>query len=49
MNDGALLLFEVGQGQAHDVASHAVAQGFELIEIAKDLTGIDRVVVLKKH
>lgn len=48
MNRGALLLFEVGMGQAPDVASHAVGQGFELIEIAKDLSGIDRVVVLKK-
>lgn len=49
MRDDALLLFEVGIGQAHDVASHAVAHGFELIEIAKDLSGIDRVVVCKKN
>ena len=49
MNDGALLLFEVGMGQAQDVASHGVAHGFTLVEIAKDLSGIDRVVVLKKN
>ncbi len=49
MNAGALLLFEVGMGQAQDVASHGVAQGFELIEIGQDLSGIDRVVVLKKN
>lgn len=49
MHDGALLVFEVGMGQAQDVASHAVAKGFELIAIAKDLSGIDRVVVLKKQ
>lgn len=49
MNAHAVLLFEVGMGQAQDVASHAVAHGFALIEIAKDLSGIDRVVVLKKN
>lgn len=46
MNDGALLAFEVGQGQAQDVAMHAQAHGFALLEIANDYQGIDRVVVL---
>lgn len=49
MNPGALLIFEVGQGQAEDVAIHGKAQGFALVEIAKDLSGIDRVVVLKNN
>lgn len=44
----ALLVFEVGAGQAQDVATHARAHGFSLVEIAKDLQGIDRVVVLEK-
>lgn len=49
MNDGALLVFEVGQGQAEDVAMHAEALGFARVEIAKDLSGIDRVVVLRNN
>lgn len=44
--EGALLVFEVGQGQAQDVAMHAQAHGFTLLEIANDLQGIDRVVAL---
>lgn len=42
-----VLLFEVGQSQADDVAAHARAHGYSVVEIAKDLSGIDRVVVLK--
>lgn len=49
MNPGALLLFEVGQGQAEDVAMHAEALGFVRVAIAKDLSGIDRVVVLRNN
>lgn len=48
MKPGALLLFEVGAGQADDVAMHGLAHGFAMVEIAKDLAGIDRVVVLEK-
>jgi release factor glutamine methyltransferase len=47
MNPGAILLFEVGMGQADDVAMHAKAHGFSLVEIVADLSGIDRVVVLE--
>lgn len=49
MNQGALLLFEVGQGQAEDVAMHAEALDFSRVAIAKDLSGIDRVVVLRNN
>lgn len=47
MNEGALLLFEVGMGQAEDVAMHARAHGYRHVETVKDLSGIDRVVVLE--
>lgn len=46
LNEGAHVLFEVGQGQAHEVASFATNAGFTLIDIIKDLAGIDRVVAL---
>lgn len=44
----ALLVFEVGAGQAQDVAMHGQAHGFTLVEIARDLNGIDRVVAFRK-
>lgn len=47
LNPGALVLFEVGMGQAEDVAALAVAQGFTLKEIVADLAGIARVVALE--
>lgn len=46
LNPGALVLFEVGMGQADDVAALAVAQGFTVKEIVADLAGIPRVVAL---
>lgn len=46
---GALLLFEVGAGQADDVAMLGQAHGFTLIDISPDLAGISRVVVLQKQ
>ena len=48
MNPNAVLLFEVGMGQAEDVAALGVAAGFAVKEIAADLAGIARVVVLEK-
>lgn len=48
MNPNAVLLFEVGMGQAEDVAALGVAAGFTLKETAADLAGIARVVVLEK-
>lgn len=47
LNPNALILFEVGQGQADDVAKLGVAQGYTLVEISTDLAGIGRVVVLQ--
>lgn len=47
LNPGALVLFEVGMGQAEDVAALGAAQGFTLKEIACDLAGIARVVALE--
>lgn len=49
LNPGAHLLFEVGQGQAADVAALGQAAGCNLIDIVKDLAGIDRVVALAFH
>ena len=47
MNAGALLLFEVGMGQADDVAALGRAHGFTDIQIIPDLAGIARVVALQ--
>jgi release factor glutamine methyltransferase len=46
-NPIALLLFEVGMGQAEDVAAIGVAAGWQRIEITNDLAGIPRVVALQ--
>lgn len=47
LNTNALVLFEVGEGQAADVAALGEAAGWTVKEIAKDLAGIDRVVVFE--
>lgn len=44
---GSLVLFEVGMGQAEDVAALGQAAGWKLLEIATDLAGIARVVALE--
>ena len=49
LNANALVVFEVGMGQAADVAALGVAHGFELKEIVNDLAGIARVVVLTRQ
>jgi release factor glutamine methyltransferase len=49
LNAGALVLFEVGQGQAADVAALGAAAGWRLIEIANDLAGIARVVAFETN
>lgn len=44
LNPDALVLFEVGMGQANDVATLVVAHGFTLHPTTPDLAGIARVV-----
>lgn len=46
--EGGLLAFEVGIGQAQDVADLMVNAGFKVLEIRKDLSGIERAVVGRK-
>lgn len=48
-NPNALLLFEVGIGQAEDVATIGVNAGWKLLEITNDLAGIPRVVALQTN
>jgi release factor glutamine methyltransferase len=43
----ALVLFEVGASQADDVAALGIAAGWNLLEIANDLSGIARVVAFE--
>lgn len=42
------LIFEVGQGQADEVAAIAVQNGFALQNIRKDYGGVERAVILRK-
>lgn len=47
LNKGGYLLFELGFGQSQDVKTLMEQNGFSNIEIIKDLSGIDRVIVGK--
>lgn len=47
LNPRSLVIFEVGMGQAQDVAALGQDYGFTFIEISADLAGIGRVVVLQ--
>lgn len=47
LKDG-LIFLEIGMGQAEAVQNLALAEGFEVLEIVKDLAGIERVMILKK-
>lgn len=47
LNPGALVLFEVGQGQAVDIAALGTASGFSITGIVNDLAGIARVVAME--
>lgn len=44
LNDGGFLLYEIGFDQGKDVKSIMKDNGFDNIEIIKDLSGLDRVV-----
>ncbi|MDE6276407.1 MAG: peptide chain release factor N(5)-glutamine methyltransferase [Clostridia bacterium] len=46
LSDGGYLLLEVGMGQAQSVVD--MLKGFDC-EVVKDLQGIDRIVMAKKH
>jgi release factor glutamine methyltransferase len=49
LNDNGYLLFELGIGQADDVKQIMETNGFEIIEVIKDLANIDRVIVGQKE
>ncbi len=49
MNPGGLLAFEIGYDQGEAVARLLKEQGYEEIQIIKDLAGLDRVVTGKKN
>lgn len=49
MVDEAVALLEVGAGQAQDVAEIMKRSGLAVLEIAKDLAGIERTLVLMKR
>jgi len=48
LQDGGYILLEVGYNQARDVADIFTKKQLKLIEIAQDLSGIERCVILKK-
>ena len=48
LNDGGYVLIEAGIGQAQKIATVFADYGLSLVEIAKDLGGIERCVILRK-
>lgn len=44
-----LIFLEIGMGQAEAVYKQAVIKGFEVIDVVKDLAGIQRVMILKNR
>lgn len=48
LKDNGYILIEAGIDQAQEIAKIFTAQNFELCKIVKDLSGIDRCVILKK-
>lgn len=45
LNDGGFLLFELGINESTNVANLMKENGFELIQVVKDLANIDRVIL----
>ena len=45
INKGGYLLFETGFDQGKDVSALLEEQGYEEIQVKKDLAGLDRVVM----
>lgn len=48
LSDNGYILLEVGINQSNDVVEIFFAKGFSLIDIVKDLSGIERCIILKK-
>lgn len=44
LEDSAILMLEVGEGQSHDVRQMLESSGYSDIEIIKDYAGIDRII-----
>lgn len=49
LSPGGFLIYEVGAGQARQVASICLQNGFKNIRIVKDLSGIERVVEAQRE
>ena len=49
MTPGGIAALEVGQGQAAQVALILEENGLTIIEISKDLSGIERCVIAEKR
>ena len=47
LKSGGFLVMEMGYNQSGEIKK--MAQNFELIDIVKDYSGINRVIVLKKN
>ena len=48
LSEKGFVLLEGGIGQAKDIAALFIAAGLTLVEIKKDLSGIERCIILKK-
>lgn len=49
LREGGLLALEIGHDQAQDISLLLEENGYDEIEIVKDLPGLDRVVLATKH
>lgn len=48
LREGAVMLLEIGMDQAEDVTGILAAAGYTGIEVIKDLSGLDRVIMCQK-
>ncbi len=48
LNDGGLLIFEIGEMQKNDVVNIAAKQKLSLVNVLRDLSGTERCIILKK-
>ncbi len=49
LSKNGLIAFEVGHNQAQAVSEILISNGFSNVDVIKDLSGIDRVVVAERH